>query len=333
MAGRIAGGGVYDLIIVGGGPAGLTAGLYAMRAALKTVLVEKGVAGGQVAITKGVENYPGFENISGFDLSDRMLQHALSYGLEVRQEEVMAIEPGDDLHAVRLGSGEVIRAHAVILALGGMARKLNIPGEAELFGRGVSYCATCDGFFFKGKNVLVVGGGDTAMEEALYLSKIASHVYLIHRSDAFRAGRILQERVRDDPKIQVMVNIVATEIKADEEGVCAVALKDTGTGKEWDLAVDGVFIFVGFFPNNKLVPPGLEIDDRGYVFTDDKCGTPIPGIYIAGDLRRKFANQIVIAAADGSTAALAAAQYVEERKSEPASYHDPFSTGESSSEE
>jgi thioredoxin reductase (NADPH) len=307
---------LLDLVIVGGGPGGLTAGLYAMRAALKTVLVEKGLPGGQINLTESVENYPGFENISGFDLSQKFLQHARSYGLEVRQEEVAGVEPGLDYHTVRLASGVLLNTHAVIMATGGSPRKLNVPGEQEYYGRGVSYCATCDGFFFRERTVLVVGGGDTALEEALYLAKITRQVYLAHRRDAFRASRILQQRVMAEEKIDVLWNTVATEIKANDQGVSAVALKDTQTGASRELAIDGVFIFVGFMPNNQLVPAGTKMDHDGYVVTDERCETNIPGIFVIGDLRQKYAKQIILAAADGCTAALAAALCVELKKAE-----------------
>jgi thioredoxin reductase (NADPH) len=305
---------MFDLIIVGGGPGGLTAGLYAMRAALRTLLIEKGLPGGQINLTDSVDNYPGFENISGFDLSQKFVQHAKSYGLEIRQEEVAAVEPGLDCHRVRLASGTVLGTHAVILATGGSPRKLDILGEMEYYGKGVSYCATCDGFFFRGKNVVVVGGGDTALEEALYLAKITQQVYLIHRRDAFRASRILQQRVMAEDKIEVLWNTVATEIKADEQGVTGVALRDTQTGATRDLTIDGVFIFIGFVPNNELVPAGIRMDHDGYVVTDEKCETNISGIFVIGDLRQKYAKQIVLAAADGCNAALAAALCVEMKK-------------------
>jgi thioredoxin reductase (NADPH) len=305
---------LYDCIIVGGGPGGLTAGMYAMRAALKTVLIEKGVPGGQVAITKGVENYPGFIEISGFELCDKFLQHAKWYGLEMIQQEVVAIEPGLETHSVRLANGDVLQAHALILAAGGSARRLDVPGEIENFGKGVSYCATCDGFFFRDKTVVVVGGGDTALEDALYLSKITSHVTIIHRRDAFRASRILQQRVMGESRIEIHFNTVVTAIQSNENGVRAVSLKDTQTGAQRELATDGVFIFVGFSPNNQLVPVGIKVNPSGYVITDEKCETAIPGIFAIGDLRQKYANQIVIAAADGCTAALAVAHYVEMKK-------------------
>jgi thioredoxin reductase (NADPH) len=305
---------MFDLVVVGGGPGGLTAGLYAMRAALQTVLIEKALPGGQINLTESVENYPGFEEISGFDLSQKFLHHAQSYGLAIRQEEVLAVEPGLDYHTVRLANGDLLNTHAVILATGGSPRKLKVPGELEYYGRGVSYCATCDGFFFRDKTVAVVGGGDTALEEALYLAKITRRVYLAHRRDAFRASRILQQRVLAEGRIEVLWNTVVTEVKADDQGVSAVALKDTQTGVARELAADGVFIFIGFIPNNQLVPAGIRMDHDGYVMTDERCETNIPGIFVIGDLRQKYAKQIVLAAADGCTAALAAALCVEMKK-------------------
>lgn len=305
---------LYDVIIVGGGPAGLTAGMYAMRAALKTVLIERGIFGGQVAITKEVENYPGFIEIGGFELCEKFLQHAKSYDLEIIEKEVVATEPGVAYHSVRLADGTVLHAHAVILAAGGTAKKLNTPGELENFGKGVSYCATCDGFFFRGKTVAVVGGGDTALEDALYLAKITKKVYLIHRRDAFRGSRILQQRVFAEPRIEIIYNAVVATINSDAGGVNGISLKDTQTGESRDLDTEGVFIFVGFAPNNQLVPAGVKLNTTGYVITDEKCETSIAGIFAVGDLRQKYANQIVLAAADGCTAALAAAHYVETRK-------------------
>ena len=305
---------IYDVIIIGGGPAGLTAGIYARRAALNAVLIEKGVPGGQVAITKGVENYPGFIEITGFDLSDKFFQHATWYGIEIVQQEVVAIEPGIDFHSVRLGNGDTLNAHSIIMAAGGNARRLSVPGEIENFGRGVSYCATCDGFFFRDQIVCVIGGGDTALEDALYLAKITKRVYLIHRRDEFRASRILQQRIMSEPLIEPILNTIVTDIKASEQGVRAVALKNSKTGEERELEVDGCFIFVGFSPNSALAPIGVKKSATGYVLTDEKCETNIPGIFAAGDLRENFAKQIVIAASEGCIAALAAARYVETKK-------------------
>ncbi|NDY41443.1 thioredoxin-disulfide reductase [Dissulfurirhabdus thermomarina] len=305
---------VHDLVIVGGGPGGLTAGIYAMRAALETVLVERGLAGGQVNNTDVVENWPGIERIPGAELAAAFARHAAAYGLEPLNREVTAVAPGLDHHEVHLDDGEVLRAHAVILATGGSPRKLGIPGEAEYYGKGVSYCATCDGFFFRDRTVVVVGGGDSAAEEALYLAKIARKVYLAHRRDALRASRILQQRVFAEPKIEVLWNTVLTAVKADASGVNAVDLQDTQTGERRELATDGVFVFIGFQPNNALVPAGVKMNAGGYVVTDERCATSIPGIYAVGDLREKSARQIVTAAADGCVAALAAAHYVEDRK-------------------
>jgi thioredoxin reductase (NADPH) len=305
---------MYDLIIVGGGPAGLSAAIYALRATLKTVLIERGLPGGQVALTDSVENYPGFENIGGMELCTKFLDHAKSYGLEVIQQETEAVEPGIEYHSVRLSDGRVLQSHAVILATGGNPRSLNVPGEEDYRGKGVSYCATCDGFFYREKTVVVVGGGDTAAEEALYLAKIAEKVYLVHRRNELRASRILQQRVMSECKIEILWNTVLTAIKADGHGVSGVDLRNTVTGQEREISAYGVFIFVGFIPNNQLVPAGVKMNADGYVLTDEKCETHIPGIYVVGDLRDKYAKQIVLAAADGCTASLAAALYVETKK-------------------
>ena len=308
---------IYDLAIVGGGPGGLSAGIYAMRAALKTVLIEKGAAGGQVNMSDEVENYPGFVHTSGAELSMKFVQHVESYDMEMRSQEVIEIEPGLDWHRIRLDDGQVLNTHAVIMATGGSPRKLGIPGEDAHYGRGVSYCAVCDGFFFRDKTVVVVGGGDTAAEEALYLAKLAKKVYLAHRRDELRASKILQKRVLNDCKIEVLWNTVLTAINADESGVTAVGLKDTQTAEERPLDVDGVFIFIGFVPNNHIVPAGIKLNAEGYVVTDDRCETAIRGIFAIGDLREKAFRQIVISAADGSVAALASAHYVEMRKESP----------------
>lgn len=309
---------MYDLVIVGGGPAGLSAGIYAMRAALHTVLIEKGMPGGQIALTKEVENYPGIEEVGGFELCEKFLNHAKRYDLEIRENEVTRVEPGVDYHEVVLNDGTRLHAHSVILAPGGSARKLGVPGEMEQYGKGVSYCATCDGFFFRGKTVVVVGGGDTALEDALYLSKICTKVYLVHRRDEFRGSRILQQRVFGEPRITLVLDSVLDNIVADDQGVTGVTARNVKTGETHEIATDGVFIFVGFRPNNALVPAGVKMNAAGYVVTDEKCETSLPGIFAVGDLRQKYANQIVLAAADGCVAALAAAHYVEARKAQAA---------------
>ncbi len=301
----------YDLIIIGGGAGGLAAAIYAMRASMRTVLIEQTAPGGQMNLTDAVENYPGFDNISGFELSQKFMQHALAYNLEILTEEVQALEPGLEKHTVRLSGGEVLTAHAVILATGGSPRKLNVPGEDDYYGKGVSYCGVCDGFFFRNKTVVVVGGGDTAVEEALYLSKLATKVYLVHRRDALRASMILQERVKSEGKIELVWNAVVESIEAEEGNVTAVELTGTLTGESQRLDTDGVFIFIGFEPNDALVPAGTKKNAERYVVTDEKCETCIPGIFAIGDLREKYAKQIVLSAADGCTAALAAAHHVE----------------------
>ena len=305
---------IHDLIIIGGGPGGYTAGLYAQRAALKTVLIEKGIPGGQLNNTDEVENWPGTEKISGAELALNFSRHAAAYGLEVLNREVVGVEPGLGHHSVTLDNGETLAAHAIILATGGSPKKLGIPGEDQYYGRGVSYCAVCDGFFFRDKTVVVVGGGDSALEESLYLAKLAKQVYIAHRRDAFRAGMILQKRVANEKRITVLWNTVLSEIQADAQGVNGVVTKNTLDGATATLATDGVFVFIGFEPNNSLVPAGTKMNANGYVIGDEKCETNTPGIFAVGDLKEKYAKQIVTAAADGCTAALAAAHYVENKK-------------------
>jgi thioredoxin reductase (NADPH) len=304
----------YEVIIVGGGPAGLTAGIYAKRAAMKTILLEKGLIGGQIAISKDVDNFPGVEGITGFELAEKLIHHARSYGLHVVQQAVSKITVGPDFHSVLLANGELLQSVALILAVGGTVRKLGVPGEAEYLGTGVSYCGTCDGFFFRNKTVVAVGGGDTAVEEALYLSRLASKVYLVHRRNSLRASKLLQGRLMGEPRISVVWNSIITEIRGNGKAVNAVSLANTETGARTELSTDGVFIFIGYSPNNQLIPPEVRVNELGFVLTDDKCETSVPGIFAAGDVRQKFANQIVVAAADGCIAALGAARYVEVQK-------------------
>ena len=305
---------VYDVIIAGGGPAGLAAGLYCMRAGLRAVLIERGLLGGQIAVSKEVDNYPGVQDITGFDLAEKMVKHVKSFGLPVLEQEVAEVAAGSEFHTVRLANGDLIQAAALILAMGGTTRKLGVPGEAQYFGSGVSYCATCDGFFFRDKTVVVVGGGDGAVEEALHLARLAKKVYVVHRRDALRASRMLQDRLKAETRVEMLWSTSITEIKGDGQTMGAVSLKNTKTGKQSELAADGVFIRIGYSPNNQLIPAGVRLNEQGFVITDEKCETSVPGIFAAGDLRQKFANQIVVAAADGCIAALAAAHYVEMRK-------------------
>ena len=306
---------ILDLVIIGSGPGGMTAGIYAARATLNTVIAEKGIPGGQVTMSDEVENWPGIEHISGAELALNMSQHAQAYDIDNISREVLEVIPGKDCHQVRFDNDEVLETHTVILGTGGSPRKLGIPGEEEHYGKGVSYCAVCDGFFFRDKTVVVVGGGDSACEEALYLAKLASKVYIAHRRDELRAGRLLQKRVMETANIEILWNTVLTAINVKgSDGVGAVDLQDTVSGAQRSLDTDGVFVFIGFIPNNDVVPAAVVLTDEGYVITDEKCETSVPGIYAVGDLRYKFARQIVTAAADGCTAALAAAQYVESKK-------------------
>lgn len=307
----------YEVIIVGGGPAGLAAGLYSKRAGLKTALFERGLLGGQIAISKDVENYPGVEGITGLDLAEKLVRHGKNFGLQLEQQEVAEIRTGTGLHTVRLANGDVFNTVALILALGGTTRKLGIPGEAEYLGSGVSYCGTCDGYFFRGKTVVVVGGGDTAVEEAVFLARLVKKVYLVHRRNTLRANWTLQSRLRAEPGIELILNTVIREIKGDRKVVEAVAYEHVETGEKGTFPTDGVFIFIGYTPNNQLIPPEVRVNELGFVITDEKCETNIPGVFAAGDLRQKYANQIVVATADGCIAALGAAHYVEMRRATP----------------
>jgi thioredoxin reductase (NADPH) len=306
----------YDVVIVGGGPAGLAAGLYSKRAALDTLLLEKGLLGGQIAISKDVENYPGMEGITGFDLAEKLVRHARNSGLEIDRQEVVEVVPGAGCHAVRLADGEILRTRALILATGGTARTLGVPGEAEYLGRGVSYCATCDGPFFRDRVVVVVGGGDTAVEEAVFLSRLARRVFLVHRGGEFRASRVLLDRMLAEPRIEIIRHSIVDEVRGDGEAVRSVVLERVETGERKHLPADGIFVLIGSSPNNRLVPAEINVSRDGFVVADEKGETNVPGIFVAGDLRRKYANQIVIAAADGAVAGLAASRYVEVHASE-----------------
>lgn len=305
----------FDLIIIGGGPAGLTAGIYAGRARLKTLLLEKLIHGGQVMTTDLVENYPGFpEGIGGFELSDRMRRQAERFGVEFRQGEVLDLEPGNDQHQIILEDGP-LTAGAVIIAAGAHHRRLGVPGEADFTGKGVSYCATCDGPLYRGQTIALVGGGDTALTDALFLSRFAANIHLIHRRDALRGAKVLQEQIFAQEKIQFHWDTVVTAIRG-AAAVEAVALKNVKTGATADLAVTGVFVFVGITPNTGWLKGRLPTDAGGFIHTDDQMATAMPGIFAAGDVRHKLLRQISTAVGDGATAAFAAEQYIEDRKRE-----------------
>ena len=301
----------FDVIIVGGGPAGLAAGLYAARMNLNAVLVERGPLGGQLLNTELIEDYPGFESILGVELSEKMGTHARKFGLDIREfKSVATIEAGQGRErVVRLEDGAELRAPAVIMAAGGLPRKLGVPGETEFAGRGVSYCAVCDGAFFKGEELAVVGGGDAALEEADFLTRYAGKVVVIHRRNEFRAQPILQERARANPKIEFILNAQVKEIGGNGK---VEAVRYVQDGAEKQLPVGGVFIFIGFNPNSGILRVHVDHDPSGYILTDRDMRTSVEGIWAVGDVRVQLTKQIATAVGDGTTAAVAASQYVTE---------------------
>lgn len=300
-----------DLVIIGGGPAGLAAGIYAARADMKTVLVERGMPGGLAASTEFIENYPGFaDGIGGPELAMQMDAQARRFGLDVRSVNVESIQPADKHLLVHTEDG-IIAARSVILATGAQPSKLGVPGEGKFHGRGVSYCATCDGAFFRDKTVAVVGGGDAAVEEGLYLTKFATKVYIIHRRDSLRATKILQRRAMENKKIEFCWNSVVEEILGVGT-INEIRLKDVKTEATRQLKVEGVFVYVGLKPSTELVRDLVKLDKLGYVITDDNMKTSQPGIFAAGDVRSKSLRQVVTAVSDGATAAVAAEKYLEQ---------------------
>ncbi len=305
---------IWDTVIVGAGPAGLAAGIYAGRSKLSTLILDQMMPGGQLLITELIENYPGFsEGITGFELSEKLRVHAEKFGAKFENSQpVVDVALDGDIFVVKTDSKE-IRGKTVIWAAGSVARKLNVPGEAEFVGRGVSYCAVCDGAFFKDKVVAVVGGGDSALEEALYLTKFAKKVYLIHRRDAFRAVKIIQERVKNCEKIEPLLNRVVESINGTQF-VESLTLKNVKTGELEDLPVDGVFIFIGNEPNSAPVRFLVDTDERGFIITDENMATKTKGLFAAGDVRKKPLKQVVTAVSDGAIAAMSATKYLEERE-------------------
>ena len=303
----------YDLIIIGGGPAGLTAGIYAGRARLKTLLLEKLIHGGQMMTTDLVENYPGFpEGITGFELSDRMRQQAERFGLEIRTQEVLELKPGKPMHTLVLENG-TLTAAAIILATGAHYRRLEVPGEDRLVGKGVSFCATCDGAFFKDEEIAMVGGGDNALTETIFLARFAKKIHVIHRRDQFRAAKYLQERVSQMDKVKVHWDSRVVEFQG-QDNLEAAKLLHVKTGKTTVLPVTGAFIAIGMLPNSGWLKDLLPMDEAGFLLTDEVMATGIPGIFAAGDIRAKLWRQISTAVGDGSVAAIAAEHYLEELK-------------------
>jgi len=301
----------YEVIVIGGGPAGLTAGLYTSRAGLKTLLFERGMFGGQILNARQVDNYPGFpEGVPGIELASLMHQQATKYGLETITAEVTAVKSGHT-YTVITTEGD-FEAEAMIIAAGSEYRKLGVPGEEKLLSRGVSYCATCDAFFFRDLDVAVVGGGDTAITDALELSEHASKVYVIHRRDQLRAGQVLQQLALAHPKLKPIWDTVVDEITGESK-VSGLKLHNVKTGAISDLQVAGVFIAVGLEPNSQCFAGIVELDKTGLIKTNELMATSAPGIFAVGDIRKNSARQVASAVGDGATAALSAFKYLRER--------------------
>lgn len=297
---------VYDLIIVGGGPGGLSAGIYAVRYGLNTLVLEKGFVSGQISTTGEVENYPGFPSISGMDLMDKFSEHAKAAGVIVESREILGIRSEGDRKIVSTDSGD-LETLSVIIATGANPRHLGVPGEEEFRGKGVSYCATCDGPFFKGRNVLVVGGGESAITDALILSDIAASVCVVHRRDELRASQVLQDRAFAKPNIEFSWDTVLEEIVGDSV-VREAVLQNTVSDEVWISPIDGVFIYVGVEPNTEFAD--VEKDDYGFIVTDEKMATSVDGIFAVGDCRTAILRQVITAASDGAIAAFEAYEYV-----------------------
>jgi len=306
----------HDLVIVGAGPAGLCAALYAGRGMLDSVVLERGQPGGELLNTEWIDDYIGFEHILGRELAAKMAGHAVKFGADIRQENVESVSRRDDgTFEVATSGGTIYEAPAVILTAGGTPTKLEVPGELEYAGRGVSYCAVCDGAFFKGETLAVIGGGDAAVEEADYLTRYASKVHVVHRRDAFRASKMLQERLFANPKVDVIWNKKVTEFKGGPAGLQSVELEDTVNGEPSSLPATGSFVFIGFRPNTGLVKEHFAHDPAGYMITDDRMMTSIPGLFASGDVRAQLTRQITTAVGDATTAAIAVEKYLAERRS------------------
>ncbi len=299
----------------------MTAGLYAGRAMLNTVVLERGAPGGELLNTEMIEDYPGFEHVEGWDLAQKFASHANKFGANIQNANVETVKRRDDgSFEIRTDNGDVYQSPAVIVTAGGTPVKLNVPGETEYAGKGVSYCAICDGAFFKGHTIAVVGGGDAACEEADYLTRFATKVYLIHRRNEFRASKIVQKRVFENPKIEIIWDTVVDAIHADEQGlVDTLQLRNIKTGAESTLAATGIFVFVGFKPNTGIIADHVDHDANGYLHTDWNMQTSIPGLFAAGDVRVQLTRQVTTAVGDATTAAVAAEKYLTAlRKDKPA---------------
>lgn len=301
---------MYDIIIIGSGPAGLSAAIYAQRACLDTIVIEKnGISGGQVLNIWEVDNYPGFPGVTGFELSRQFREHANKLGARVVQDEVVQVELSGNVKKV-VCEEETYEARCVILASGAHHRTLEVPGEEELRGAGVSYCATCDGAFFRGRTVAVVGGGDAALEDAIFLARMCEKVYIVHRRDKLRGAKRLQERVQALENIEFVWNSETAAIEGNGQ-VEALRLRQTKTGEEKRLDVDGVFIAVGIAPESELYAGQLELDEQGYIRADESGQTSVPGVFAAGDVRTKALRQILTAASDGANCVASAERYLQ----------------------
>ncbi|WP_144011507.1 thioredoxin-disulfide reductase [Thermodesulfobacterium geofontis] len=302
---------LYDLVIVGAGPAGITAYLYAKRSLLEVLLVDKIGIGGQLLLIDFVENYPGFpEGITGFELADLFRRHIETLGLNFKQGEVKKLEKKDNFFNLYLDNNEILTSKTVLLSIGASPRKLNIPGEKKFTGKGVSYCATCDGPFFKDKIIAVVGGGDTALQESLSLTKFAKKIYLIHRRNTFRATKVLQERVFKEEKIEILWNTIVTEIRGKDQ-VEEIEIFNKEKGEKSTLKVSGIFIFIGYEPNTDWLKGVIELDNEGFIITDAEMRTSLPGVWAAGDCRSKVGKQIVIACGEGAVAVISIENYLQ----------------------
>lgn len=300
---------MYDLIIIGAGPAGLAAAIYAKRAMLNALLIEKNyMGGGQIINTYEVDNYPGLPGINGFDLGQKMSEHADKFEIEKVSSDVISLDVTSDIKKVVTEDGSY-EGKALIIATGNSPAKLNIPGEEELTGMGVSYCATCDGAFFRNKVTCVVGGGDVALEDAIFLARGCSKVYLIHRRDEFRAAAVLQDEVKKTDNIEIIYDSVVTQINGDDMVESAV-VKNVKTGEETVLPVNGVFLAVGNNPNGSFIPADIDTNEKGYIIAGEDCITSIPGVYAAGDIRAKKLRQVVTAVADGANAVYSVQEYL-----------------------
>ncbi len=306
----------YDIIIVGAGPAGMTAGMYAGRSMLKAAVLERGIPGGELLNTDTIEDYPGFETVKGYELAQKFEEHAKKFGAEFLQEHVLSVKKLEDgSFQTTAESGNIYKSPTVIVTAGGTPIKLGIPGETEYAGKGVSYCAICDGAFFRNQVIAVVGGGDAAVEEADFLTRYAEKVYVIHRRNEFRASKILQKRLFENPKIEVIWDTVVEEIEGDEQGLVQnLKLKSSIDGTERNLAANGIFIFVGFKPNTGVIDGHIQHDDMGYIITDFNMETSIKGLFAAGDVRVQLTRQVTTAAGDGTVAAIAAEKYLSSLK-------------------